>query len=73
MERNHLLCSTVNKHIHGHTCDILCTVVARASETAFGVCYDACFSQINLAFGKCLVSLSTTSDVFKQMCFVTNI
>ena len=27
-------------------------VVARTSETAFGVCYDACFSQINLAFGK---------------------
>jgi len=34
--------------MHVHIYDI---VVARTSETALGVCYDACFSQINLAFG----------------------
>ena len=28
-------------------------IAAKVSETAWGVCYDACFSQINLAFGKC--------------------
>ena len=31
---------------------VLLYTVAKTSETAFGVCYDACFAQINLAFGK---------------------
>jgi len=29
-----------------------CTVVAKVSDTALGVCFDPCFAQINLAFGE---------------------
>ena len=49
------VCNCVNS-IHNTlgTCKhmLMLYTVARTSETVFGVCYDACFSQINLAFGK---------------------